>query len=74
MDFEHQRANHLAFRLADVLLLPEAVPRKAVRRQGARDSKVRRYPGLKESIYVGDSFPTRTHRHGSASIAGKVRP
>jgi predicted glycosyltransferase len=57
MDFEYQPANHLAFRLADLVLLPEAVPREVVRRQGVRDSKVRRYPGLKESIYIGDFAP-----------------
>src|SRR5439155_17293593 len=35
MDYEHQPANHLAFRLALVILLPEALPLDAVRRQGA---------------------------------------
>jgi uncharacterized protein len=57
MDFEYQPANHLAFRLANLVLLPEAVPRRIVRRQGARDAKVRRYPGLKEGLYVGDFEP-----------------
>ncbi len=57
MDFEYQPANHLAFRLANLVLLPEAVPRRIVRRQGARDGKVRRYPGLKEALYVGDFRP-----------------
>jgi predicted glycosyltransferase len=82
MDFEHQPANHLAFRLADVLLLPEAVPREAVRRQGARDSKVRRYPGLKESIYVGDFIPNPDaparlgidRREGEALIVARTPP
>jgi sulfotransferase family protein/uncharacterized protein DUF354 len=57
MDFEHQPANHLAFRLADSVLVPEAIPAKAIRRQGARDSKLHRYPGLKESIYLGNFAP-----------------
>ena len=57
MDFEHQPANHLAFRLADVILLPEAVSSEEVRRQGATASKVRRYPGVKESLYMSDFEP-----------------
>jgi uncharacterized protein len=57
MDFEHQPANHLAFRLAKRILLPEAFPAEAARRQGARDSKVRRYAGLKEGLYLGDFEP-----------------
>ena len=35
MDYEHQPANHLAFRLAQRILLPEAVPERDRRRQGA---------------------------------------
>jgi hypothetical protein len=57
MDFEHQPANHLAFRLADSILVPEVMPRDAIRAQGAKDSKVYRYPGLKEELYLGDFEP-----------------
>jgi uncharacterized protein len=57
MDYERQPANHLAFRLADIVLVPEALPAGAIRRQGARPSKVRRYPGIKEAIYTGDFEP-----------------
>ena len=57
MDFEHQPANHLAFRLATLVLLPEALPGDIARRQGATRRKVRRYPGLKEAIYLGDFEP-----------------
>ena len=35
MDFEHQPANHLAFRLARTVLLPTALEHSQVRRQGA---------------------------------------
>jgi predicted glycosyltransferase len=55
MDFEHQPANHLAFRLADTVLLPDCFPTDAARRQGAPGRKVVRYPGLKESLYLGAS-------------------
>jgi predicted glycosyltransferase len=57
MDFEHQPANHLAFRLATRVLLPEALPRSIAKRQGATERKVRRYPGLKEALYLGDFEP-----------------
>jgi predicted glycosyltransferase len=58
MDFEHQPANHLAFRLADRVLLPEALRgSREVARHGARGPKVRWYPGLKEELYLGDFEP-----------------
>ncbi len=57
MDYEHQPLNHLAFRLARTVLLPDILPATAVRRQGAAPRKVVRYPGLKEELYVGDFEP-----------------
>jgi uncharacterized protein len=59
MDYEHQPANHLAFRLAHTVLLPEALATSAVRRQGVTARKLRLYPGLKEEIYLGDFEPDR---------------
>lgn len=50
MDYEHQPANHLAFRLARLVMVPEVFPGDALRRFGA--ARVRRYPGLKEQVYV----------------------
>ncbi len=57
MDYEYQPANHVAFRLASLILLPEALPEEVARSQGARGVKVWRYPGLKEALYVGDFEP-----------------
>lgn len=57
MDFEFQPANHLAFRLADRVLLPEALRSNLVKRQGAAHRKTRYYPGLKEELYLGDFRP-----------------
>lgn len=54
MDFEHQPASHIAFRLAETILLPEPLAIDAVRRQGATRAKVKHYPGLKEELYIGD--------------------
>jgi len=55
MDYEHQPANHLAFRLARLVLVPEVFPGDALRRFGARH--VRRYPGLKEQVYLAGPRP-----------------
>lgn len=57
MDFEHQPANHLAFRLADRVLLPDALRQCPLRRQGVTAGKAIYYGGLKEEIYLGDFQP-----------------
>ena len=57
MDYEFQPANHVAFRAATRIMLPEAIPAHTVRRQGATARKVVRYPGVKEELYVGDFTP-----------------
>jgi len=59
MDFEHQPANHLAFRLATTILVPEVMDVEAIRRQGAAPAKIVKYPGLKEDLYIGDFEPDR---------------
>jgi predicted glycosyltransferase len=56
-DFEHQPANHLAFRLATRILMPDALRESNVRRQGATPSKSVFYSGLKEELYIGDFEP-----------------
>ncbi|MBV9960507.1 MAG: DUF354 domain-containing protein [Acidobacteria bacterium] len=57
MDYEHQPANHLAFRLASRVIVPRAFPDSALRRFGAREKKVRRYAGTKEDVYLADFAP-----------------
>lgn len=57
MDFEYQPANHLAFRLAHRVLVPEALPAGELARCGARGPKLIRYEGYKEDIYLGESEP-----------------
>ena len=57
MDYEHQPANHLAFRLASRVVVPRAFPAGALRRFGARAYKVRRYDGIKEDVYFADYEP-----------------
>ena len=49
MDYEGQPANHL-FRLARLVVVPEAFPDAALKRFGAR--RVFKYPGFKEEVYL----------------------
>ena len=57
MDYEHQPANHLAFRLASRVIVPRAFPAAELRRFGASMRKVKRYEGTKEDVYLADFAP-----------------
>ncbi len=52
MDYEHQPANHLAFRLASRIIVPASFPAKRLRHYGAGIGRVRRYHGTKEDVYL----------------------
>src|SRR6267143_1018866 len=54
MDYEHQPANHMAFRLASQIIVPRAFPQAALTRFGAPRAKVKRYNGTKEDVYLAD--------------------
>jgi predicted glycosyltransferase len=47
----------LAFRVARRVLVPDAIPPDAMRRAGAAERKLFRYPGLKEDYYLADFEP-----------------
>lgn len=57
MDYEHQPANHLAFRLASKVIVPRAFPAKELRKYGASLRKVHRYEGIKEDVYLAEFQP-----------------
>ena len=57
MDYEHQPANHLAFRLASRIVVPASFPTQSLRRYGAGVGRVRRYHGTKEDVYLADFRP-----------------
>ena len=57
MDYEFQPANHLAFRCADLVAVPNAFPLDRLRAQGARPAKTWRYLGLKEHIALAGFAP-----------------
>jgi len=57
MDYEYQPANHLSFRLAKRVIVPEVFPQESLRLYGARKNKVRKYVGLKEEVYLFSFVP-----------------
>ena len=57
MDYEHHPANHLSFRLASRVIVPDCFPDESLRRFGVGNEKVRRYHGIKEDIYLADFLP-----------------
>ncbi len=54
MDYEHQPANHLAFRLASRVIVPRAFPEAALTHFGVATAKVNRYDGIKEDVYLAN--------------------
>jgi hypothetical protein len=56
MDYEHQPLNHLAFRLAQRVIVPRVFPEEALSRFGAH-KKAYTYDGLKEQVYLTDFAP-----------------
>lgn len=78
MDYEHQPANHLSFRLASRVVVPEVFPDAALRRSGARPRQILRYEGFKEELYLGEFAPDEgvldeLHIH-RGSILAVLRP
>lgn len=54
-DYEHAAAmHHTNGRLATRVLVPDAIPERALWRYGIRSPKLVRYPGLKEEYYLAD--------------------
>ena len=60
MDYEHQPANHMAFRLASRVIVPRAFPAAELKKFGAPMRKVKRYDGIKEDVYLADFAPEPT--------------
>ena len=57
MDYEHQPANHLAFRLASRIIVPQNFPVESLSHYGAASAKVKRYKGTKEDVYLAGFNP-----------------
>jgi uncharacterized protein len=57
MDYEYQPANHVSFRLARRVIVPDVFPDTQLRHYGARPARVRRYRGFKEDLYLPGVVP-----------------
>ena len=62
MDYEFQPANHLAFRCAALVAVPDLFPLDALRHQGVGEGRVWRYHGLKEHIALAGFTPDPAFR------------
>jgi predicted glycosyltransferase len=51
-DNEYAGGNIISFRFADIIMVPEFVETKKVVSQGAKMTKLCKYPGVKEGIYL----------------------
>jgi predicted glycosyltransferase len=60
MDYEGQPANHIAFRLADKIIVPEYFPDEALKKFGVHFSKVYKYKGYKEQVYLSNFVPNKS--------------
>ncbi len=56
MDYEHQPLNHICFRLAQKVIVPELFPQEYLSKYGASKKAVA-YPGIKEQLYLSDFEP-----------------
>jgi uncharacterized protein len=57
-DYEWARVQHTVnCCLARAVVVPDAIPPERLRRYGATNAKLRRYPGLKEEYYLADFEP-----------------
>jgi predicted glycosyltransferase len=73
MDYEHQPANHLAFRLASRVIVPRAFPASELRKYGASTRKVRRYEGTKEDVYLADFVPDPEFAHALLGLGVEIK-
>jgi uncharacterized protein len=51
------RQRQIAFRAARKVLMPDSIPLERLRKIGAKERKLVRYPGLKEEYYLADFRP-----------------
>jgi uncharacterized protein len=72
MDYDHQPANHLSFRLARRVVVPRFFPEHALRRFGAPRRKVVRFPGFKEELYLDGFKPDKAVLHDLELDQGQV--
>ncbi len=78
-DNEHAMGNIPAFICASRILIPEFLNINKIKKQGARHSKIISYPGVKEGIYLWQSYLSNephfpTNKEGSKTIYIRPEP
>ena len=76
-DNEHALGNIPAFLFATQIFVPESLPIGKIKRLGAKSSKIVRYPGIKEGIYLwvkGLEIQIQRQRRGSSLSNIYIRP
>ncbi|MCX5814206.1 MAG: DUF354 domain-containing protein [Proteobacteria bacterium] len=71
MDYEYQPANHICFRFAKKVIVPEFFPLQDIKRYGAY-KKYLRYHGTKEEIYLYDFIPQKDYFESIGVPRGKI--
>ena len=80
MDYEHQPANHINFRLANKILVPNTIELDDISRYGAKKGKLIKYPGIKEEVYLWqfeidkNFWPNEFPQLNSEKVMCTVRP
>lgn len=70
MDYEHQPANHINFRLADKVIVPEVFPNRQLIKYGAKANRIIKFLGIKEEIYLMDAEPVEAEQREIAQWLG----
>ncbi len=70
MDYEGQPANHLAFRFAHKVIVPQSFPDQALRKFGALPHKVFKYNGFKEQVYLSNFQPDMNFAEDLMELCG----
>lgn len=74
-DNEHAAGNWIAFRFADMVVVPECFPASALFDQGGAPGKIIRHPGVKEGIYLWKRpLPRRVGGPGRKCIYVRPEP
>jgi predicted glycosyltransferase len=71
MDYEYQPANHLSFRLAQLVVVPSVFPQDRLSRYGASVKRVVKFDGFKEELYLDgvDAAPDPIEIESGRSLA-----
>ncbi len=70
MDYEGQPANHIGFRMAHKIIVPESFPDAYLVKFGAQRKNIYKYAGFKEQVYLSDFVPEQGFENSLRCICG----